>query len=65
MSQNVSVVNDAVERGVKLITDFNRSLAHNEGEKQFSLQIVNDYTAHFPSYKKSVLLNQVKLSFSV
>lgn len=54
--KNVTVVNDPAERKVKLITDFNRSLTHNEEDKQYLLHIVENYRQKFPSYTKSSLL---------
>lgn len=52
----ITVVNDAAERKIKLITDFNRSLTHNEADKQYLLHIVENYRKDFPTYTKSSLL---------
>lgn len=54
--KNINVVNDAAERKVKLITDFNRSLTHSEEDKQYLLHVVENYRKEFPSYTKSSLL---------
>ena len=35
--ENIRVVNDTAERGVKLVEDFNKSLTNDEEEKQFLL----------------------------
>lgn len=55
--QNLSVVNDAAERAVKLITDFNRALTFDEEDKQYLLQVVEHYRRSFPSHTKSLLLS--------
>lgn len=52
----ITVVNDAAERKVKLITDFNRCLTHNEDDKQYLLHIVEGYRKDFPAYTKSSLI---------
>lgn len=56
--QNLSVVNDAAERGVKLITDFNRALTYDETDKQYLIQVVEHYRKIYPSHTKSALLFQ-------
>lgn len=55
---NISVVNDAAERGVKLITDYNKILTHDKNEEQFILQIVKEYREEYPSHTKSALMNK-------
>lgn len=57
--ENLAVVNDAAERGVKLITDFNRALTYDEEDKQYLLQVVEHYRKIHPSHTKSSLVNQV------
>lgn len=52
----ITVVNDAAERKVKLITDFNRCLTHNEDDKQYLLHIVESYRNDFPAYTKSSMM---------
>lgn len=54
---SICVVNDAAERGVKLITDYNKILTNDEEEKQFLLQIVKKYRENFPNHHKSTLMN--------
>lgn len=51
------VVNDTAERGVKLMTEYNSILTKSEEDKQFALQVVEDYRRQYPSYKKADLLN--------
>lgn len=51
------VVNDAAERGVKMMTDFNAILSRKEEEKQFMLQVVEMYRQQHQSHVKSSLLN--------
>ena len=40
---NLRVVKDSAERGVKLMQEFNNVLSRNEEEKQIIMQIVSDY----------------------
>ncbi|XP_053967780.1 uncharacterized protein LOC128869270 isoform X1 [Anastrepha ludens] len=54
--QLLSVVNDAAERALKLITDYNRSLTYNEEEEQYLLQVVEHYRQWHPSYTKTSLI---------
>lgn len=56
VSKNICVVNDPAERAVKLITDFNRSLTHDEEDKQYLIQVVEKYRKMYPSHTKSSLL---------
>lgn len=51
------VTNDTAERGVKLMTDFNSILAKREDEKQFILQVVEEYRRKYPSANKSTLVS--------
>lgn len=56
--QNLQVVNDTAERGVKLMEEFNTVLTKKEDQKQFLLQVVKDYRKKFPySTKKGLLSN--------
>lgn len=54
--QDLFVVNDVAERGVKFMKDYNRILTNNEEEKQMLLQVVEAYRREYSSYKKSDLL---------
>lgn len=54
--RNIFVVNDAGERGVKFVQDYNRILTKDEDELQLILQMVEAYRKKYPSYKKSVLM---------
>jgi len=55
--ENLRVVNDTAERGVKLFEDFNKSLTNDEEEKQFLLQVVEANRKAVPTAatKKSVI----------
>ncbi|XP_053968382.1 uncharacterized protein LOC128869807 [Anastrepha ludens] len=53
--QNLFVVNDTAERGIKFIKDFNRILTNDEEELQLVFQFVQSYREKFRSYKKSDL----------
>jgi len=55
IAKNLKVVNDAAERGVKLMQDYNNLLTTDEEEKQFILQIVREYRSKYPNVAKSTL----------
>ena len=55
----LKVVNDAAERGVKLMSDYNRFLTKDEEQKHFILQSVSDYRRHFPNAKKETVLHDL------
>lgn len=48
--KNLFVVNDAAERGVKFMKDYNRSLTRDEDEMQLILQVVDSYRKKYPSH---------------
>ena len=52
---HLKVVNDTAERGVKLISEYNNLLTKNEEEKQYILQIIEDYRRYYPNVKKCTL----------
>lgn len=52
---NIKVVNDTAERFVQLFTSYNLILSKDEAQKQFIIQVVNDYTSKYPSSNKSRL----------
>jgi len=49
------VVNDVAERNVKLIEEYNTILTKDEDQKQYLLQVVNEYRKKYPDSKKSTL----------
>ena len=53
--QNLKVVNDTAERGIKLISDYATSITNDEEEKQFLLQIVENHRKQVPNITKSNL----------
>lgn len=53
--RNIRVVNDAAERGVQLMTEFNSILTNNEEQKQFLLHVVAAHRKRYPSAVKKVL----------
>lgn len=57
ISINLNVVNDAAERALKLMTDFNLTLTQDEDDKQFLLQAIEYYRHIFPSHTKSSLIS--------
>ncbi|GBN17378.1 hypothetical protein AVEN_91895-1 [Araneus ventricosus] len=57
--QNLRVVNDTAERGVKLMQDFNGLLTVDEEQKQFLLQCVEDHRKQYPDCKKATLKRKI------
>jgi len=53
--KSLKVVNDAAERGVALIQQFNGVLTNQEEQKQFLLQVVEKHRRDFPNTNKSTL----------
>ena len=53
----LSVANDAAERGVKLIQDFNDILTRDEEQKQFLLQVVQDHRRLYPDATKRTVVS--------
>lgn len=53
--KKLKVVNDTAERGVKLISEYNKILTNNENQKQFLLQVVKDYKTRYPNTNKETL----------
>jgi hypothetical protein len=51
----LKVVNDAAERGVRLISEY-LGMTKDEDQQQFILHIVKDYKQQFPDAKKSTLM---------
>ena len=57
IANNLKVVNDISERGVKLITYYNKILTNDEEQKQYLLQVISTYRKSFPKkIKKPSLL---------
>ncbi|CAI6355839.1 unnamed protein product [Macrosiphum euphorbiae] len=52
---HLSVINDAAERGVKLMEDFNTKFTKNENQKQYVLKVVQEYRKKYPSHTKDTL----------
>lgn len=53
---NLRVVNDTAERGVKMIQDYNRILCQGEEEKQYLLHVIDSYRKKYPSANKNMLI---------
>ncbi|XP_050524055.1 uncharacterized protein LOC126895832 [Daktulosphaira vitifoliae] len=51
----LKVINDAAERGVQLISNFNEIITKDEEQKQFLIQSVYDYRKKYPDAKRSTL----------
>ena len=43
-----TVVNDVVKRGIKLISEFNERFTGDEEQKQFIIQLPDEYRKRFP-----------------
>jgi len=57
--QQLKVVNDAAERGVSLIENFNSVITNQEEQKQYLLQVVERHRQQFPVSKKSVIVEKL------
>lgn len=53
---NLLVVNDVAERNIKLIEDYNSILTKDEDQKQYLLQVVNEYRNNYSDSKKTTPL---------
>ncbi|XP_025420329.1 uncharacterized protein LOC112690518 [Sipha flava] len=51
----LKVVNDSAERSVKLMEEFNDKFTKQEEQKQYMLQIVQDYRKQYPEFSHEVL----------
>lgn len=54
--RDLHVVNDAAERGVKLMEDYNNVLCRSEKQKQFILQVVSANRKAYPLHEKNKLI---------
>lgn len=52
----LKVINDTAERGVKLMEDYNKLITRDEDQKQYLLQIIQDYRRRFPNSTKETLI---------
>lgn len=52
----LKVVNDAAERGVALIQNFNAAITNNEEQKQYLLQVVELHRTLYPNSNKSTIV---------
>jgi len=51
------VTNDMAERGVKLMEEYNKVLTRNEEQKQYVLQVIEDYRRKYSNSLKTTVLN--------
>lgn len=56
IAKNLKVVNDCAERGIALIQSFNQCITHDEAQKQYLLQAVEDHRVNVPNSNKSTVL---------
>jgi len=59
------ITNDTAERGVNLMEEYNKVLTKNEDQKQYVLQVVEDYFLKYPNSLKTTVLKPLKLYFFV
>ncbi|KAL4089452.1 hypothetical protein QTP88_024486 [Uroleucon formosanum] len=52
---SLKIVNDAAERGVKFMEEYNEKFSKNEDLKQFTLQVVQEYRKTFFGCSREVL----------
>ena len=57
--EHIKVVNDNVERGVSLITEYNRLYTCNEEKKQFLLRVVSSHRLRYPNCLKKLWLTKI------
>lgn len=57
---NLKVINDIAERGVALMTEYNKLQTNDEEQKQFLLLVVQKHRNMFPDQKKSTLCDDDK-----
>lgn len=53
--KNLKVTNDIAERGVKLISGFNKLITRDEEQKQYLLKVIKEYRKQFPDCNKQTL----------
>ena len=58
--KNLLVTNDAAERGIKLISDYDNSLTKNSEERQQLLQVVEKHRRELPVVSKANLSKTFK-----
>ena len=54
--RELCVVNDAAERGVALMQEFNALLTKDEKQTQFAIQVIKEHHKCYPDSKKETLL---------
>ena len=54
--KDLKVVNNLVERSVKLVTDFNQNLTRDENQKQCLFQVVEQHRRNIPKFDKASML---------
>lgn len=59
----IKVVNDAAERAVALMTEYNNRLTKGENEKQLTIQVVEDNRKRIKSFQKKILSSYKMLQF--
>lgn len=57
--KGMKVVNDAAERGVALISEFNGVLTNQEDQQNYLLQVVEEHRKKFPNAKKSTVVTNL------
>ena len=60
ITKSLKVVNDAAERGVPLIQNFNSILTQQEEQKQYLLRVVEDHRHRFLGSRKATLFGAME-----
>ena len=60
--QNLKVTNDCTERGVKLISEYAKSLTKDSVDIQKLIQVVENHRKMYPDVKKTTLAKNLKVS---
>lgn len=60
--KNLRVVNDNAERAIKLVEEYNDKLTKKEDQKQFLLQIIEEYKRNVPDSRKATVLNDYSIN---
>lgn len=58
--KKLKVVNDVAERGIKLITDYNELITHDEDQKQYIIQVIENYNKRFPNANKNTVIQPLE-----
>ena len=58
---NLQVINDVAERGVKLTQEYINILTIQEDQKQYLIQVVSEYKSKYPNATKACLVKKMEM----